>query len=117
MPGSYTAGMHNATPSLGVPPTLNIQPQAPVPTNFGTIVVGEPLLLQGGGKGVMFGGAPYWSYQITTQLPQAHTWIVRRRFRHVVALEDRLREDCPGAILPPRYVVDLSLSSLLTKYI
>ena len=36
----------------------------------------------------------------TGRPPPATT--VRRRFRHFVALEERLREMCPGAILPPR---------------
>lgn len=77
----------------------------------------------GGGGGIvssLWGSSPHWSYQITTQIPlpsmtqpdqpnqppppPPQLWFVRRRFRHVVALEDRLREDCPGAILPPRYV-------------
>jgi hypothetical protein len=44
-------------------------------------------------------------YQQQQQQQQQNMLYVRRRFRHVVALEDRLRDECPGAILPPRYVV------------
>jgi hypothetical protein len=39
----------------------------------------------------------------TTNEQEFHvvTSSVRRRFRHLVALEDRLRSECPGSILPP----------------
>jgi hypothetical protein len=108
--GSWTAGMHNASPHMGQPPQMRLQqqlqqpPPPPVPV-YSSITVDQPLLLsQKSGVFGFGGGAPHWSYQITTVLQSQPpmTWIVRRRFRHVVALEDRMREDCPGAILPPR---------------
>lgn len=95
-----------------------VQPPPP-PTIYGKVTVSDPLLIQAPGGLLGLRQAPHWSYQIvTTVLPLApattvhalpapatttQTWLVRRRFRHVVALEDRLRQDCPGAILPPRY--------------
>jgi hypothetical protein len=84
------------------------QPPPVVPV-YAKILVTDPLWLQSAAR--FLGGAPFWSYQIVAQLlppgdvnPQVSTghWQVRRRFRHVVALEDRLRQECPGAILPPR---------------
>ena len=113
-PPSVLAGMHNGTQQasvLGRPPVAKIGVTAPaaVPTFYAACKVSEPLLIPGQ---ALFGNAPHWSYQIATTLhpppgqsnaaPQGMTWLVRRRFRHVVALEDRLREECPGAVLPPR---------------
>ena len=75
------------------------------PFLYAKVSVTEPLLLQTAPALFGLGQPPHWSYQLTTELQQGGgLWMVRRRFRHVVALEDRLREDCPGAILPPRYV-------------
>jgi hypothetical protein len=95
------------------------------PLPLSTIVVNEPLLVQSSSSLLFVASPPHWTYQIMTQLhphavqqpqqygahsygryqqPQQNMWFVRRRFRHVVALEDRLRDECPGAILPPRYV-------------
>jgi hypothetical protein len=53
-------------------------------------------------SGGLFLNSPYWSYQVETTLKERGSWLVRRRFKHVVALEQRLREECPGSILPPR---------------
>jgi hypothetical protein len=92
------------------------RPMAVAPGFYSRILVTEPLLLQSSPGGLFgIGQPPHWSYQITTELnPNVQqqqqqnggghqgVWMVRRRFRHVVALEDRLRDDCPGAILPPR---------------
>ena len=102
------------------PVTMMMQPTRPLavaPGFYNRILVTEPLLLQTSAGGLFgIGQQPHWSYQITTELnpnmaasqqqpsPGPGVWMVRRRFRHVVALEDRLRDDCPGAILPPRYV-------------
>jgi hypothetical protein len=109
---SALAGMHNGpVPQqavLGRPPTALLGRTEPpaVPTYYAHCKVSEPLLIPGQ---ALFGAAPHWSYQIATTLRDADgrpntngVWFVRRRFRHVVALEDRLREECPGAILPPR---------------
>jgi hypothetical protein len=115
--GSPTAGMHNhvmggspshMSPYGSAPPMIQpTRPLAVAPGFYTRVLVTEPLLLQAAPVGGFFtiGQAPYWSYQVTTECKeQGGVWMVRRRFRHVVALEDRLREDCPGAILPPRYV-------------
>lgn len=116
-PPNITAGMHNATPpAMGyngagaarmMPPPQQVRkitlvkPQE-VPPLYTQIHVSEPMLIQQ--QNFLISSAPYWSYQISTQLapPQQGTWLVRRRFRHVVALEERLRQACPGSILPPR---------------
>lgn len=53
----------------------------------------------------LFGTPPHWTYSVTTLPKQGHPGsviVVRRRFKHFVALEERLREACPGSILPPR---------------
>mmetsp|Transcript_5094 Transcript_5094/g.15037 ORF Transcript_5094/g.15037 Transcript_5094/m.15037 type:complete len:779 (+) Transcript_5094:1-2337(+) len=111
---SITAGMHNAAPTMGMSPQRfqHHQPQQvrkmmlvkpeEVPPIYTNIEVSEPMLIQQ--QNFLLSSPPYWSYQITSQLapPQQGTWLVRRRFRHVVALEDRLRQSCPGCILPPR---------------
>lgn len=76
--------------------------------SFASIVVSDPLLISSSGVS-LFGirQPPHWSYQVQTSFQPSSTthmgcWVVRRRFRHVVALEERLRQECPGAILPPR---------------
>lgn len=117
-PGVATAGMHNApspqqnTSSHSMQqqqhtPLQPIQITQPleVPTYYGKVTVNDPMLLQApSGFLGMVSSPPHWSYQFTTKIrgQPASVWIVRRRFRHVVALEDRVRAECPGAILPPR---------------
>lgn len=102
-----TAGMHNHPTTESLIPSKPFEPTlkefSPL---YGPIRVSDPLLVQGSG---LFSGPPHWTYQVTVTNPQpiqgteyATTNQVRRRFRHFVALEDRLRVDCPGAILPPR---------------
>ena len=102
-----TAGMHNHPTTDSLIPSKPFEPTlkefSPL---YGPIRVSDPLLVQGSG---LFSGPPHWTYQVTVTNPQpiqgteyATTNQVRRRFRHFVALEDRLRVDCPGAILPPR---------------
>jgi hypothetical protein len=102
------ASMHNIHLGLGVAATSPV-PTAPGPvTNslYQEITITHPLLIQGTASLFGFKQAPHWSYQLNTRLSSsdggAQLWLVRRRFRHVVALEDRLRQECPGAILPPR---------------
>lgn len=120
---SVTAGLHNGhdvnvggapppppSPHRRPAPAAAVVPSGPPPTAasfqplYGPVSVGDPLLLQSPG---LFGGPPHWSYQVTTPVlgpgrgGPAEVGI-RRRFRHFVALEDRLREACPGAVLPPR---------------
>ena len=52
------------------------------------------------------GSSPkFWVYTVSSTQPSNNkTLHVQRRFRHFDALQDRLREACPGAILPSRYV-------------
>jgi hypothetical protein len=100
---SATAGMHNAVPnmSLGNVRKINLIKPADVAPLYTDIRVTEPMLIQT--QSFLISSPPYWSYQITSQLANNQgAWHVRRRFRHVVALEDRLRAACPGSILPPR---------------
>jgi len=94
----------------------NVQPFVPQynPANFrpsfGPIAVTDPILVQSPG---VFAGPPHWTYAVVVRdvkkIEGQHEFAavvsnVRRRFRHCVALEERLRADCQGAILPPRYV-------------
>lgn len=105
------AGMYNAQPGLGQVPSRPLVEPPPVVTPYSKVTVGEPLLVQGN-RGGLFGVGvqqPHWSYHVVTEfkppqpgMPQPHPWTVRRRFRHVVALEERMHQECPGAILPPR---------------
>ena len=89
------------------PPPYNPDLFKPV---FGPITVTDPILVQSPG---VFSGPPHWIYNVVVrdlkkiEGQDEYSAImsnVRRRFRHFVALEDRLRADCLGAILPPRYV-------------
>jgi len=100
---STTAGMHNSTQQMNlgrIKKVALVKPQE-VPPLYIDIRVTEPMLIQT--QSFLISSPPYWSYQITSQLAGNHgTWLVRRRFRHVVALEDRLRQACPGSIIPPR---------------
>jgi hypothetical protein len=98
-----TAGMHNSSSSGGNmirPPSRTITaPTTSTESPYSVIKVTEPMLVASGG---LFLNSPYWSYQVETSLKERGHWLVRRRFKHVVALEDRLRQECPGSILPPR---------------
>jgi len=47
--------------------------------------------------GGFFGASTFWAYKIVVNSTQ----FVVRRFRDVVALEKRIRDACPGIILPP----------------
>lgn len=103
-----TAGMHSASSTSSSSSNMMIRPPsrtitAPTSTDspYSVIRVTEPMLVASGG---LFINSPYWSYQVETSLKDTRGhWLVRRRFKHVVALEDRLRQECPGSILPPRY--------------
>mmetsp|Transcript_25602 Transcript_25602/g.36080 ORF Transcript_25602/g.36080 Transcript_25602/m.36080 type:complete len:748 (+) Transcript_25602:147-2390(+) len=100
---SFTAGLHNGPNTSSLGQQLRQAPQEPAPVIpvYGEIKVSDPLLEQPMSL-LGFSSPPHWTYQVTTTLLEGGCWIVRRRFRHVVALEDRLRMDCAGAILPPR---------------
>lgn len=87
------------------PPALaDYTPPPPFDPLFGRIIVNDPMLIQGTG---LFAGPPHWTYLVTVHAKGGSHQLqpvsaVRRRFRHFVALEDRLRSGVPGAILPPR---------------
>lgn len=106
-PGSVapttTAGMHNSLHhNLGRISKIVLTKPADVPPLYTQIAVTEPMLIQPPST-LFIAANPYWSYQFTTILANgAGTWIVRRRFSHVLKLEDKLRQSCPGSILPPR---------------
>lgn len=106
-----------------LPPPADYVPYPPFDPLYGRVAVTDPMLIQGTG---LFAGPPHWTYLVTvysknsaiTRLQQQPSneplqqqrqqsqelpiSAVRRRFRHFVALEDRLRQSVPGAILPPR---------------
>jgi len=100
---STTAGMHNSSQKMNLGRIRNItlvKPQDVAPL-YVDIRITEPMLIQT--QSFLISSPPYWSYQITSHLAgNQGTWLVRRRFRHIVALEDRLRQTCPGCIIPPR---------------
>lgn len=105
---------HSISPAHSMPSPVRTQflsqQQQQHPIHYGSIMVDQPLLLSANSGLFGMGQSPHWSYQITSTVVGSNgmpgqTWTVRRRFRHVVALEDRLRSECPGAILPPRYVL------------
>lgn len=118
----YTVSTSMAYPNGGQvqPPQTQPMPQPqqlpPLydPSRFkpshGPITVTDPILVQSPG---VFSGPPHWTYCINVRSVETLTNVdgeefsplqsnVRRRFRHFVALENRLRRECPGAILPPR---------------
>ena len=113
-------------PSPPVPPdvTHDLQPalfQHYDPSTFkpvhGVITITDPILVQSPG---VFSGPPYWTYAVTVrdlnvvEGQEEYSKVVhsvRRRFRHFVALEERLRTDRPGSILPPRYVTHMCVCS------
>mmetsp|Transcript_13576 Transcript_13576/g.24545 ORF Transcript_13576/g.24545 Transcript_13576/m.24545 type:complete len:742 (-) Transcript_13576:137-2362(-) len=108
-PSKYHSGQANNFPPAPSAIT-NYVPAAPFDPRYGRIVVNDPMLIQGSG---LFAGPPHWTYLVTVHSknakspqkqsqPQPPLSAVRRRFRHFVALEDRLRTSVPGAILPPR---------------
>ena len=123
---------YGAPTGMNIPPPppppqsiTNYIPPPPFEAQYGRISVTDPMLIQGTG---LFAGPPHWTYLVTvyskksaiTRLQQQQSQplandallqqqqqeqpvsAVRRRFRHFVALEDRLRQSVPGAILPPR---------------
>jgi hypothetical protein len=120
------AGMNIPPPPPPQSITNYIAPP-PFEPQYGRVSVTDPMLIQGTG---LFAGPPHWTYLVTvysknsaiTRLQQQQqsqpndaqlqqqqqqqqeqpVSAVRRRFRHFVALEDRLRQSVPGAILPPR---------------
>eukprot|EP00980_Cylindrotheca_fusiformis_P016254 scaffold4829_cov129-Cylindrotheca_fusiformis.AAC.14 len=100
---SIMAGMYNPAQNgpMGQVRKMTLTKPQDFSPLYTRIVVGEPMLIQT--QNFLISSAPYWSYQVTSSLANNQgTWVVRRRFRHIVALEDRLRQSCPGAILPPR---------------
>jgi len=96
---SVTAGLHNANTGIGRRTQVIVQP-TPFEPIYGQVTVSEPLLVQ---PPSLFNVVPpHWTYQIQTSLKEGGCWLVRRRFSHIVALEERMRGECAGAILPPR---------------
>jgi hypothetical protein len=100
-----SSGRQNSFNQFPVAPSVlaNYTPPAPFDPLYGKITVNDPMLIQGSG---LFAGPPHWTYLVTVY-GKNHTSnqpisAVRRRFRHFVALEDRIRTSVPGAILPPR---------------
>eukprot|EP00984_Skeletonema_dohrnii_P017589 scaffold8055_cov115-Skeletonema_dohrnii-CCMP3373.AAC.6 len=99
------SGRQNSFNQFPVAPSVltNYTPPAPFDPLYGKITVNDPMLIQGSG---LFSGPPHWTYLVTVygknDTSNQPISAVRRRFRHFVALEDRIRTSVPGAILPPR---------------
>lgn len=106
-PSKY-GGMSNTNNFATPPAAITNYVSAPfVNPHYGRVTVADPMLIQGTG---LFAGPPHWTYLVTIHAKnntnatsqQQPISAVRRRFRHFVALEDRLRTSIPGSILPPR---------------
>lgn len=66
---------------------------------YGEVTVTRPITMNSGG---LFGSqGAYWTYEVQSEI-NGQVVGVRRRFRQIVMLEDRLRGSRPGVILPPR---------------
>jgi len=101
-------GIHaEAPPAPPQAPTFMYNPGNFEPL-FGPVSVTDPILVQSPG---ILAGPPHWTYAVIIRDMKkiegqeqfsAVVSSVRRRFRHFVALEERTRRDCRGAILPPR---------------
>ena len=90
----------NITAGMGFVKLQPVSRPPPVEPIYAKVTVSDPLLIQP----YSFLGMqpPHWTYQVQTNLKEGGCWLVRRRFRHVVTLEEKLREECKGSILPPR---------------
>ena len=105
VPASPASGRGHSFSQFPVAPSVlaNYTPPAPFDPLYGKVTVNDPMLIQGSG---MFAGPPHWTYLVTVygknDTSNQPISAVRRRFRHFVALEDRIRTSVPGAILPPR---------------
>lgn len=102
---SITAGMHNSAQQTF--PIMSITRPPPVEPIYGQVTVSDPLLIQPYSYSFLTIQQPYWTYQVQTNGKDGGCWLVRRRFRHVVTLEEKLRDECKGAILPPRSVYNM----------
>ena len=99
-------GVHSQQPYPSIPkhapPKVLTDYVTPPPFHspYGKITITDPMLIQGTG---LFAGPPHWTYLVTLYSKESQPIsAVRRRFRHFVALESRIRLSVPGAILPPR---------------
>ena len=83
--------------------TIELPP--PQPPKFTNVSVCNPMLIYTQDLHLFSGNKSYWSFHVVSTCSDTgmqHS--VRRRFRHFVALEDRLKhcDSCCGSILPPR---------------
>ena len=110
-----------ATSSFAIPPKspMKLPPVVlppPPPPKYKSVHVNNPILIHSGG-GFFSSHNSYWSFEVTStmnpeysgtgRIPPAFlngqaSVTVRRRFRHFVSLEEKLRDSCRGCILPPR---------------
>jgi hypothetical protein len=90
----------NITAGMGFVKLQPVSRPPPVEPIYAKVTVSDPLLIQP----YSFLGMqpPHWTYQVQTNLKEGGCWLVRRRFRYVVTLEEKIREECKGSILPPR---------------
>jgi len=83
--------------------TIELPP--PQPPKFTNVSVCNPMLVYTQDIHLFSGNKSYWSFHVVSTCSDTGTQhSVRRRFRHFVALEDRLKhcDSCCGSILPPR---------------
>ena len=86
--------------------TLSRSPSSSSSSDYIKITVSSPQKEQEAASSMLSGGSTYVTYLITTRtnLPEykGSDFTVRRRFRDVVALADRLAESYKGFCIPPR---------------
>jgi hypothetical protein len=96
-------GESDFVPVLPTPDAPAI-PREPSP-EFYHITVSDPRKHEEaatGAAGVIPGSGTYFSYLVTTRIADGGRFCVRRRFRDVVALADRLRATHRGLFVPAR---------------
>lgn len=91
----------------------------PVYTDTLIITVTQPQKTQEGGASIVPGGSNYVTYLVTTKtnIPEFRgtDFTVRRRFRDVVTLADRLSEAYRGYFIPPRPDKSIVESQVMQK--
>lgn len=90
---------------LGIHSSPSFSP-SPSSSEFLTVRVSDPQKVQEPGNSVVPGGSSYVTYKFTTHtnIPSylGSEFCVKRRFRDVVTLADRLAESYRGYFIPPR---------------
>lgn len=101
----YHNNMNTKKSTPHVPPQPNFAPPPPpdkIASQYRSVRVLNPRFVTSYGLFDSKSTGGYWVYGLTTIYVDNSESYVDRRFSHFVALESRLREACPGSILPAR---------------